>query len=80
MPLDQLVIPDMPELYHAAVRALEYCEPSGEHSAASSAGVLRDASHTTFSREKRLDRSGGFSTWLHAVLNHLLVSAARRQT
>ena len=80
MPLDEVLIRDMPQLYYTALRALEYCKPSGEHPAASSADVLRDASHTPFSREKQLDRSGGFSIWLHGVLNHLLVSATRRQT
>ncbi len=31
MPLDQLFVPDMAELFYAAVRALKYCGPSGNH-------------------------------------------------
>jgi hypothetical protein len=78
MPVDEVVIRDMPQLYYTALRALEYYESSSEWSPASSAGVSRHTSRKAFSREKRLD--GGLSTWLHGVLSHLLVSAARRHT
>jgi hypothetical protein len=79
MPVDQVLIPDMPQLYDAAVRALMHCEPSDEHPAASSGGPSSGPFHTTVSREGRLDRNGGLSAWLHALLNHLAACAARRQ-
>jgi hypothetical protein len=78
MPLDQLVIPDMPELYYAAVRALEYSEPSRKHSADSSVGALRDACLPKFSRIKMFHRHGGFSCWLHNFFSHLVVPMLRR--
>lgn len=77
MPIDEVVIFDTPQLYYTALRALEYCERYGE---CSSADVLRHAPHTKLCRAKRLAGSGPISTWLHAVLSHLVVSAARRQT
>jgi hypothetical protein len=80
MPLDQLVIPDMTELYYAAVRALEYSEPSNKHPSDNSAGALRGACLPTFSHAKLFHRHGGVSSWLQNFLSHLAVSVLRGQT
>jgi hypothetical protein len=72
MPLDQVVIPDMPELYYAAVRALRYSEPSCRHSSDGSTGALRDACLPKLPHTKLIHRCGGFSSWLHNFLSYLV--------
>lgn len=78
MPLGH-AIQDMPELYYAAVRALEYGEPSSEHSPDNSARASRDASRT-FSPGKQFEKHGSFSNWLHSWFSYLVGSPERRQT
>ena len=80
MPLDQLVIPDMAELYYAAVRALEYPRPSNKHPSDNSAGALRGPYLPKFSHTKLFHRHEGFSSWLHNFLSHHPVPLLRRQT
>jgi hypothetical protein len=80
MPLDQVVIPDMPELYYAAVRALQYSEPSRKRSSDSPAGALRDACLPKFSHTRLFHRHQGFSSWLHKFLSYLVAPVPRRQT
>lgn len=80
MPLDQVVFADMPELYYAAVRALQYCEPPREHPSEIVAGVLRDACPTPSSQGKHFEQHGGLSSWLHGLFEYFVVSPARGQT
>lgn len=73
MPLDQVVFPEMPELYCAAVRALQYCEPSSERSSQHSAGVLRDVGRPKLSQRKEFQWRQRFSSWLRSLVRYLAV-------
>jgi hypothetical protein len=84
MALDQLVIPDMTELYYAGVRAVEYSEPSNKHPSDSSAGALRGACLPKFSHTKPFHRTGmgafqaGCKTFL-AILRFLCRGGKREK-
>jgi hypothetical protein len=69
MPLDQLLIPDMPELFYTAVRALNYCEHTSDQSPEGRTGLsLLDASRPAFSQRKQFQPPASFPGWLRHLL------------
>jgi len=68
MPLDQLFVPDLPELFYAAVRALKYCEPSGNQSSGSPNGVGWNTLQPALFRRKRFRPRASFPGRLRHVI------------
>lgn len=66
MPMDQVLIPDMAQLYYAAVRALKYCELSSDH-AESALGNRQDTCQPVFFRRRQSHARKPFSRWLHSL-------------
>jgi hypothetical protein len=64
MPLDQLVMPDMPELYNAAVQALNYCEGYAE----ACPDDFLNVHQRGLSQRKRLLAPRHFRLWLRSFL------------
>lgn len=75
MSLSPIVIPDMPELYYAALRALEYREISPKNCSESSSAPLRHGIPPTLSHRKRIRQHGVLSGWLHNVFSYFAVRA-----
>lgn len=66
MPLDQIVGPDIGDLYSAAMRALKYCEPLSEHSGRAPNAFV-NMCRSPF-QQKHFQLRAGFYGWFRRLL------------